>query len=31
LGVDASLALDQVIEGAFNALDDGARVVIKGG
>jgi len=31
VGVDASLALDQVIDGRFDPLDDSARIVIKGG
>ncbi len=31
VGVDASLQLAEVIDGQLTGLDDGARVVIKGG
>ena len=31
LGVDASLVLDEVVDGKFTSLDDNGRVTIKGG
>ena len=31
LGVDASLVLDEVVDGKFISLDDNGRVTIKGG
>ena len=31
LGVNASLALDEVVDGKFTSLDDNGRVTIKGG
>jgi hypothetical protein len=31
LGVDASLVLDQVVDGKFTSLDDNARITITGG
>lgn len=31
VGVNANLELDEVIDGQFKPLDDGSRIVIKGG